>query len=180
MIGLIFNTLETIVVEEFGEDAWDDLLEQVNSDGVYHRLGNYQDEEIVNLVVAASKKLNKKPEEILRWFGQHAAHKFHNKMPEMFNQFDGLFDYILSLNDIIHPHVKELYPNSQVPHFKTVSHSNNQLILEYVSARQMCHLAEGLILGSAEVFEAKVTVDQPQCVHHGALHCHLRVSLAEK
>lgn len=177
MIGLIFNTLESVVVEEFGEDTWDDILEQANSDGVYHGLGSYQDEEITRLVVASAKLLNKEPSEILRWFGQQAAHKFHQKMPDMFTQFDSFFSYILSLNDIIHPHVKELYPNSQVPYFKTISHSDDELIVEYVSARQMCHLAEGLIVGSAEIFQTKVIVEQPKCVHHGAVHCHLRITI---
>ncbi len=177
MIGLVFNTLETVVIDELGEDVWDDLLDQAQSDGVYHRLGNYQDQEMVNLVVAAAEKLNREPADILQWFGQHAAHRFYKQMPEMFSQFDDLFSYIVSLNDIIHPHVKELYPNSQVPYFKTISHSADELVVEYVSTRQMCHLAEGLILGSAEIFDTRVTVDQPECVHHGAVHCQLRISL---
>jgi len=179
VIGFIFNTLEKVVIEEFGEDAWDDLLEQVESDGVYHSLGNYADEEVVKLVVAAAEKLGKEPTDILRWFGEKAIGDFHQKWPEMFSKFNHLFEFVLSLNDIIHPQVKQLYPEAQVPYFRTVKHEANELVLEYVSSRQMCHLAEGLLKGSANVFKTDISITQPQCVHEGAEHCHLSVRINE-
>ncbi len=179
MIGYIFNTLESVVIEEFGEDVWDELLEQTGSEGVYHSLGNYSDEEAIKLVVAASEKLGKQPSDILRWFGERAISRFYEKWPEMFDRFDNLFEYILSLNDIIHPQVKQLYPGAQVPYFKTISQSEDELIVEYTSSRQMCHLAEGLILGSAKRFDTPVEVTQPSCVHNSDNKCHLSIKLVK-
>lgn len=177
MIGLIFNTLEQLVIEEFGEDTWDELLEQTGSSGVYHGLGNYQDAEIVALVVAAAEKLGKQPNEILRWFGEKAAHQFHTKFPELFARFDSLFEFILSLNDIIHPHVKQLYPAAEVPHFNLIEQHENHLVIEYISNRQLCFLAEGLILGCAQIFSTSVEVTQSQCTHNGDKTCHLHVQI---
>jgi hypothetical protein len=177
MIGFIFNTLESVVCEQLGEDTWDELLEQTDNDGVFHSLGNYPDEQVVNLVVAAAKKLDKTPAEVLRWFGEHAIAEFYSKWPEIFQRFDNLFEYILSLNDIIHPQVKQLYPEAKVPFFKPLHQSDDRLLLEYVSARKMCHLAEGLISGSAKHFNTPVVIHQPQCIHSGSETCHLSIAL---
>lgn len=177
MIGLIFNTLEKVVIEELGEDTWDDLLDESGSDGVYHGLGNYDDAEIVSFVKLAAEKLQKDPADILRWFGENAAAEFSTKFPDLFARFDNIFEFVLSLNDIIHPHVKQLYPAAQVPHFNLIKQDETTLVIEYVSARQMCHLAEGLIKGSAKLFETQVEVAQPQCVHSGDKHCHLQITL---
>lgn len=179
MIGYIFNTLESVVTDEFGEDVWDELLEQAGSEGVYHSLGNYADEDVVKLVVAAAEKLGKTPGEILRWFGERAVDRFYEKWPEMFTRFDHLFEYVLSLNDIIHPQVKQLYPGAQVPYFKTLSQTENELMVEYTSSRKMCHLAEGLILGSAKQFNTKVEVTQPCCVHNNDDTCHLLIKILD-
>lgn len=171
MIGYVFNTLETVVIEQFGEDAWDDLLEQAKSDGVYHGLGNYPDADIVALVAAASEKLKLSVPDILRWFGDQAIPKFKLQWPDIFSRFDSLSEYIRSLNDIIHPQVKQLYPGAQVPYFELIEDTSEKTVIKYVSSRQMCHLAEGLIIGSAKEFNTEVKVTQPKCSHNGDDDC---------
>lgn len=180
MIGYIFNTLESVVKDELGEQVWDELLEQAGSKGVYHSLGNYDDEEVIKLVVAAAEKLGKSPAEILRWFGEHAVDRFYEKWPEMFTRFEHMFEFVLSLNDIIHPQVKQLYPGAHVPYFKTISQTDNELTVEYTSSRKMCHLAEGLILGSAKQFKCAVEVTQPRCVHDNDESCHLLIKIIDQ
>ena len=57
MKGIIFNVAEATVSDEFGEDAWDDLLDAAGLDGAYTALGDYPVEQLVALVTAASDKL---------------------------------------------------------------------------------------------------------------------------
>jgi len=177
MIGMIFITLEKVVSAEFGEETWEKLLSAAGSDGIYHSLGNYDDAEVVRLVELAAQTLELTPAEVLRWFGQKAIVEFQAKWPEMFQRFNHVFDFVLSLNDIIHPHVRQLYPSAKVPHFNFVERTDNVLVIEYISDRGMCALAEGLTLGAAQTFDQTVVVSQPQCIHHGAEQCHIRIEI---
>ena len=40
MKGIIFNILSEAVVQAFGEDEWDDVLDAAGVDGAYTSLGN--------------------------------------------------------------------------------------------------------------------------------------------
>lgn len=173
LIGLIFNSLERVVVDEFNEDTWDELLDEAGVSGVYHSLGNYDDADAVALVNAAAAKLGKDPADILRWFGEHAIEHFRAKFPALFRRFDNTVEFVLSLNDIIHPQVKQLYTATNAPHFNLVHQDAESLTIEYVSKRQMCHLAEGLIIGCAGVYNEGVEVSQSSCCHRGDEQCHI-------
>ena len=50
-----------------------------------------------------------------------------------------------------------------------------QVVLTYRSPRGLCHLAEGLALGAAAVFDEKVTVEQETCRHRGDTMCRVVV-----
>ena len=41
MKGIVFNLLEEIVRETYGEDTWDDLLDSADLDGAYTSLRIY-------------------------------------------------------------------------------------------------------------------------------------------
>ncbi|NVJ49283.1 MAG: heme NO-binding domain-containing protein [Gammaproteobacteria bacterium] len=177
MIGLIYITLEKVVTTEFGEETWEKLLQHAQLDGGYQSLTNYSDEDIVKLVTAASELLKLSQEEVLRWFGEQAIVDFHRRWPDMFARFDHVFDFILSLNAIIHPHVRQLYPDAAVPHFNLVERGQHTLIIEYLSKRQMCHLAEGLTLGAGKLFNQPLSLSQSQCRHRGDGKCLLKIVL---
>lgn len=57
MKGIIFNLLEEVVIIHYGEDTWDRLLTATALDGAYTSLGSYPDEQIQDLVGAASQML---------------------------------------------------------------------------------------------------------------------------
>ena len=54
MKGLIFNVVEEVVTELYDADTWDDLLDAAGVDGAYTALGNYDDDELIGIVDAAS------------------------------------------------------------------------------------------------------------------------------
>ena len=57
MKGIIFNLVEEVVTAAYGEDTWDSLLDEAGLDGSYTSLGSYPDEDLFQLVGAASKAL---------------------------------------------------------------------------------------------------------------------------
>jgi hypothetical protein len=178
MKGIVFNLLEECVRKAHGEDAWDSMLDAANVDGTYTSLATYPDATLYSLVGAASKALGLPPADIVRWFGREAAGVFAERYPEFFGGHKDTRSFLGTLNDIIHPEVRKLYPGADVPSFTYEDHPDGRLSMGYHSHRKLCSFAEGLIEGSAARFGEKATIEQPTCVHRGDAHCTLVIGFS--
>jgi hypothetical protein len=180
--GIIFNLLEQSVEREFGPRTWDALLEAAKVDGVYTSLGNYPDEELLKLVAAASAALNKPTEDILRWFGVAAIPLLVEKYPVFFDRHHDTRSFLLTLNDIIHPEVRKLYPGADVPDFtyQMTPGADQELVMIYESKRRLCMLAEGFIEGAASHYGEAAAIDQRECMHRGSSRCVLHVTFRKR
>jgi hypothetical protein len=175
MKGIVFNLLENVVCSQFGEDTWDDILEESQVHGVYTTLGNYPDDELFQIVCAASKILHMSPQEVIRFFGQKSIPLMATAHPEFFSAHNNTRSFILALNTIIHPEVKKLYPGAQVPVFEFDIHSTNKVIITYSSPRKLCDFAQGLIEGTATYFDETIELQHLACMHQGDPACILQV-----
>jgi len=173
--GIIFNLVEEVVTAAYGEDTWDSLLDEAGVDGSYTSLGSYPDEDLFRLVGAASKALGVEPDAVVRQLGEGALPLLVQRYPQFFEGHESTRPFLLTLNDIIHPEVKKLYPGAEVPDFDfDTSEGGGVLVIGYRSPRQLCALAEGLITGAARHYGERVDVTQPECVKHGAEKCLIR------
>lgn len=177
MKGVVFNLLEQLVARDFGEDTWDSLLEASRLDGVYTSLGNYPDEDLVKLVSAAAGALSMPPDDVVIWFGRNALPLFATRYPQLFEPHSSTRSFVLTLNDIIHPEVRKLYPGADVPEFD-FDLQDGVLVMGYRSARKLCSFAEGLLLGTADHYGERLTVEQPTCMKRGDHKCVLEIAFA--
>ena len=177
MKGIVFNLLEQLVTRDHGPDAWDDLLDAAGLDGAYTSLGSYEDAELGALVGAASGALGLPPEDVVRWFGRSAMPLFAESHPHFFAGHDGTRSFLLTVNDMIHPEVRKLYPGAGVPDFD-YEQDGDRLVMLYRSERRMCAFAEGLIEGAADHYGEAVEIIQPACLHRGDELCRLEVTLS--
>ena len=177
MKGIVFNLLEECVRSEHGEDTWDALLDAAQLDGAYTSLGSYPDADLVALVGAASQALDTPEDEIVRWFGRSALPLLAERYPQFFEPHDSTRPFLLTLNDIIHPEVRKIYPGADVPEFDFDTSSDEVLVMEYRSARGLCAFGEGLIEGAATKYGERVAIEQPTCINRGDPSCVLRISL---
>jgi hypothetical protein len=177
MKGIVFNLLEEAVTTDFGDATWDRLLDDAGLDGAYTSLGSYDDAEIVRLVEVASQALQIPPADVLRWFGRRAMPLLAGRYPTFFGNHAGARAFLLTLNSIIHPEVRKLYPGASPPVFDFDTSDNATLIIGYNSARRLCSLAEGFIAGAAEHYGEQAQISQSQCMHDGAGKCvfHVRI-----
>src|SRR5206468_2522604 len=127
---------------EFGEDVWDDLIETAEVKGAYTSLGSYDDADLGALVSAASTALEMPPDDVVRWFGRNALPLLATRYPDFFAAHVSARPFILTLNDIIHPEVRKLYPGADVPVFDFDTSSDEVLVMGYSSQRQLCSFAE--------------------------------------
>jgi hypothetical protein len=176
--GVVFNMLEQLVSRDYGEDTWDDLLDAAGLDGAYTSLGSYEDADLFRLVGAASESLDLSPDDLVRWFGRNSLPMFADGYPQFFTAHSSARTFVLTLNDIIHPEVRKLYPGADVPEFdfEQTHEDDGPLLMGYRSHRRMCSFAEGLLEGAAEHFGETALIRQPTCMKRGDERCLLEIS----
>ena len=178
MKGIVFNLLEQVVSRDYGEDTWDDLLGAARLVGAYTSLGSYPDEHPGKLVAAASEALAIRAEDAVRWFGREALPALAQAYPPFFSPHTDTRSFLLTLNDIIHPEVRKLYPGADVPEFDVHRRPDGSLGMGYDSHRKLCSFAEGLIEGAAAHFGEQVAISQPRCMHRGDASCDLEIAFS--
>lgn len=172
--GVVFNLLEDVVCDKHGEDAWDDVLDEAGVEGVYTAIGSYPDAEFVQLLQCLPGAQAGALSGTLRSFGHSAMGRLAALYPALFSPHTATMPFLLTLNEIIHPAVRCLYPGADVPVFDfTVApvEDGSDLVVGYRSARRLCYLAEGFIEGAAAHFGELASLRQSQCMHDGAVEC---------
>ncbi len=178
MKGVVFNLLEDVVTSHHGADTWDMLLDQADVAGAYTSLGNYPDLHMHKLVMAAANALAITPNEVLRWFGHEAMPLLAQRYPNFFTAHSSTRPFLESLNSIIHPEVRKIYPGADVPVFDFQEADDGALLMGYHSARKLCALAQGFAEGAATHYGEKLAFKHLACMSHGDDKClfHIRFS----
>jgi hypothetical protein len=170
MKGVIFNIVEEIVIELYDADTWDALLDAANSDGVFTALGDYPSSELVAIVMAASEATGLAPADVLELVGRRAFPKLLERMPEASRPpLSDPFTFLRGVNDIIHPEVRKLYPDSVPPAFEFAD-VDGALQLTYRSKRGMQSLAEGLMYGVGDMHGVELSIERVGEVTDGSIY----------
>jgi hypothetical protein len=104
------------------------------------------------------------------------------RYPDFFVKYHNTRSFLLTLNDIIHPEVRKLYPGAVTPEFEfdTRTGASDQLGMSYRSPRKLCALAEGFVVGAADHYGEDVAIDHQRCMHRGDDHCLLQLRFARQ
>jgi hypothetical protein len=173
--GVIFNLVEDVVRHEHGDDVWDEVVDESGVTGAYTSLGSYPDEDLVAIADTVARRYGATTSDVVRHVGHESIPTLAARYPEFFEPFDEVRSFLLTLNGIIHPEVRKLYPGAVTPEFDIRTDDPHVLELVYRSSRQRCDLAEGLILGAADHFGQVIELSQPLCELRGDDMCLLRV-----
>ena len=179
MKGAVFTILEDMVLDRFGLDTWDAMLEHAKpaSEGVYTAGDTYSDGELFSLVGALSQLTGAPVPDLVRAFGEYTLHQFASLYPAMFEDVDAR-GLLRQVDDVIHVEVRKLYPDAALPTFDYVDTGADRLVMLYRSPRRLCTFAEGLIEGTARHYGVDIATAHPRCMHHGDDHCRLELTFA--
>lgn len=155
MKGVIFNLLEEVVSEEAGEAVWEQTIADAGVEGAYTSLGTYPHTDLVSLVVALAGSLDMEADEVVRWFGRRALGRLAISYPGLFERHETTGQFLLTLNHVIHPEVRKLYPGAEVPVFDYRLVEPDRMLMGYRSHRGLCSLGHGLIEGAAPLRRAR-------------------------
>lgn len=173
MKGILFLLAGQAVAQTYGEDTWDDLLDAAGVDGTYTSLGNYPDADLFRIVQAASDALGLPVPAVVRWLGTAVVPAFVQHHPDLYAPHTDTRSFLMTLNTVIHPEVRKLYPSADTPDFEFDASDPEVLYMTYRSTRKLCALAEGLIAGSAAHYGQQAHIDHETCMHEGAETCRL-------
>jgi hypothetical protein len=171
MKGIIFDLLEEVVTGEYGDETWEQLLASTGLDGAYTAVGSYPDDEMFALIRAATSALSIDADALLRWFGIRCMPLLADRYPAFFTPHTTTRAFLLTLNEVIHPEVRKLFPGAYAPSFDFAFPTEDTVELGYFSHRKMCSFAEGLIEGAAEHYAESVSIDQRECAKRGDERC---------
>jgi hypothetical protein len=178
MKGVVFNLLEQVVSEEAGEAAWEKAIADAAVDGAYTSLGTYDHSELDALVSSLSQQLDLESDEAVEWFGTKALPKLAELYPELFESHASTLPFLATLNDIIHPEVRKLYPGADVPVFDYRVIESDRLLMGYRSQRGLCFFGQGLIEGAGAHYGEDLNVAQTTCEKRGDAECVFEVVVA--
>jgi len=171
MKGIIFNLLEQVVTDELGEATWEQILRESGVEGAYTAVGTYDDEELVRLAQTAASISGKEFDDVVRWFGEKSFPHLVERYPAFVSGHASTIPFLLQLNDVIHPEVRKLFPGAYAPEFEFDQIDDSTLAIGYVSYRNLCAFAEGLVAGAATHFGETVVIDQTACARRGNPKC---------
>lgn len=175
MKGVLFNVVEDVVTEALSADAWDAVVDESGVGGAYTSLGTYPDAELGEIVCAAARAAKISETETLRLTGRLGFKHLVRRAPHLLDGIDDWKSVLRSLDEIIHPEVRKIYPDADVPGFSATD-DGEVLVMVYTSKRGLCALADGLVVGSGEWFGAALSVEHTTCVHNGDESCTMRVA----
>ena len=169
MKGMVFTEFLEMVEGQFGIETLDRILDAADlpSGGVYSAVGLYDHREMVNLVVELSQQSGTAVPDLLRAFGRYIFGTFtRTHAPLIEGAADG-FDFLQRVDREVHVEVLKLYPDAELPSFRTEVLDESTLQMDYRSDRAMGDLAYGLIEACGNHFEEDYAIDARPMVEDG-------------
>ena len=172
MKGLVFTEFLEMVEEKFSPEMADRIIDASNlsTDGAYTSVGTYDHAELVSMVVSLSKESNIEVPVLIKVFGEHLFGRFAVLYPDFFDDSLSCFSFLELIDNHIHVEVRKLYPDVELPTFKTQRPSENTLKMIYQSERPFAPLAEGLITGCIAYHQEDISLQKTDLSNGDNMH----------
>jgi len=160
MKGMVFTELVEFVEEQFGFEVADAMLEAslLPNKGAYTQAANYSFAELGAIVGKLSQITGVEAAVLIEAYGRYLFGRIVTLYPPMTQNFTEAIPFIAQVETFIHPEVKKLYPDADLPSFEVISQSNRELIIDYISTKPLVPLAHGLMHGAADFFRQSIEI----------------------
>ncbi|CAB1348486.1 unnamed protein product, partial [Coregonus sp. 'balchen'] len=160
--GFINTCLKSLVVDKFGEETWMKLRDEAGVQDTFLTYEVYKDDITMQLVAAACKLLDVKPEVVLRQFGEYFFDFCKRSgYDHMLRTLGGnLFEFIENL-DALHSYLALSYKEMNAPSFRAERNGDGTMFLHYYSDRRgLCQIVPGIIEAVAkDFFNSEITME---------------------
>jgi hypothetical protein len=180
MQGVIYKSIEDLVVSAHGADKWAAILREANVDEpAFVGMARYPDELAGRIVGAASKVLGAAPEDIMRAFGRywttHTAPHYYGDMLAFAG--NSLLEVLRNL-DQMHARIALIFPGYSPPSFRVEELGEDRFRLHYYSKRQgLLPVVEGMLAGLGDRFGVALDIQVERTRADGLDHDQLLVTV---
>ena len=178
MYGLINKAIRGLVVEQFGQEAWDRIRRRAEiEDADFVSMENYDDSLTYDLVGAASEELGLPADTILEGFGGYwVRYTGVEGYGHLLDSAGSSLPEFLANLDQMHARVKLAFPDLKPPRFRVSDSDEAGRVLHYYSHRPgLAPLVIGLVKGLADRFGDGVEVEHLPMNTDGDEHDAFRV-----
>jgi Haem-NO-binding len=171
--GLIFASFRDYLVTEHGAD----VAHELTADEPQYTLSEaYPDEQFLALFGRACERTGLPAEEMLFEFGVFtAATTFARLYSVLFKLSPTARDFLLTVETPIHDVIRVALPDARPPQLGVTDLGEGGLEIVYTSPRRICAMLRGLVEGTGRVYEERLEVDEPECMHRGDPACRVVV-----
>lgn len=154
MRGLIFTELLTMAEATMGEDAVDDILDELplSTDGAYTSVGNYPGAEFLAIVSAICLKTGAIIDDYLQRFGSWMMSRMSQTHKTFFADKDDALEALEAVDGELKAEVHKLYPDEIVPNLNTKRIDENAIEMTYHSDRSFSAFLLGMVQGCVDFF----------------------------
>lgn len=172
MKGIVFCEFVEMLEQEFSADMADEIISgaALESGGAYTTVGTYDHHEMLALVTQLSEKTGTPVPDLVEAFGRYLFGRFVDLYPAFFEGVDGAFSFLDRIEEHVHVEVLKLYPDAELPTFKTSRTDDNTMVMVYQSTRPFADLARGLIKGCIAHYGEPVDVQMEDLSDEGRTH----------
>lgn len=173
MQGIIFASLHDYARDRLGSDAAQEIF-----DGRFFAMSqSHPDDEFLGLLRRTATRLDLDRDELLRDFGAFTAETtFARLYPAFFTIAGDTRSFLLSVEDRIHELVRATVPNATPPALAVRPTGAQELEITYTSARRLCRLLEGLVVGTGRSYGEEINITEVDCMSKGAPACRFLVT----
>jgi hypothetical protein len=171
MKGVVFNEFFDQVETSYGCEVVERLSENIDSgsENIYVPEDNYDFLEFRRLIDQLSKEVGKSSAQLMMRFGEHLFSRLAILYRPIFAGRSDVFDFLECLGPHFHNHIKNLYPDSELPRIQTKRLDDHSLELLYRSKRRMANLAHGLLNGCQHYFNEELRVEMEYLSTDGSI-----------
>lgn len=160
MKGVLFTELLDMIERDHGLQVLDRVIERARlpNDGAFTAIGSYDWRDLFQLLAQLSTEIGVPVGELERALGRQIFAVFARQYPQLFQGVGNAFDFLASVEDVIHPQMRRLYPDAQLPRF-LCARLPGVVELRYFSPRPLVEFAMGMIEGCLEHFGSRARVE---------------------
>lgn len=183
MKGSVVGTWLNSLKEIYGPEIVNETISQIGwqVDRIITPLEDIPDSEPKKIVELVAKKAGKNTGEVWRQIGRSNIATFNKWFPSYFERYS-LKDFLMMMDEV-HRQLTKKIPNAAPPRLLTKEIGTQELEIHYISRRGMFDYFLGLLEGSANFFQEKITItvlDKGQSEDNYFIKVKLKLAKAEQ
>ena len=162
MKGVIVTCFARLVRDRYGEDKWEEALEDAGMDrhSIFFATSQLDDATFIKIVNSVCKVLKLTFTQMAEAFGEYWMNEYAPRIYGVYLQEAGSAKELLLNMDKIHETVTSTIPNSQPPRFNYEWTDSNTLLMQYNSHRGLIDFFIGLVKGVGTYFQEELVVNK--------------------